>query len=151
MSNQSTSIEIDIMSWLPLHHAVMNGQLDMFKLLVEAGASIVAPSLRGCRCNQSYLHGTDRCYGQSPEWSPLHTAICYGQTHVAKWLLENGAPIWTGPETNALHDAAQHGSLELISFILDNGYQTDIYELNETRLSPVWHAYRNDQCENPKV
>ncbi|KAK4226729.1 ankyrin repeat-containing domain protein [Podospora fimiseda] len=132
-----------------LHPAVMNGHLDMVKLLVDAGASITAPSRRLCLCEEHPLHGDPKPSKRGSFYPPLHSAICFGQDHIAKWLLQQGAPTtWSAeflPITTALHCAASLGRVEMISFIIQEGYQTDIHELDSMTFSPIWRAYQHDQ------
>ncbi|KAK3987580.1 hypothetical protein QBC44DRAFT_118006 [Cladorrhinum sp. PSN332] len=141
--------DIDRTAWTPLHHAIVNGDMDMVKFLVEAGASVNAPSIEACHCTDKLLHEEPRGYwfGNYQKRRPLHTAICYGQIHIAKYLLQNGASIETSERNTALHEAAERGHSELVSFILDNGYNDDIHQLDGMKLSPIWRAYLNDQWE----
>ena len=59
-----------------------------------------------------------------------------------------GGPSLTDPEpaSTALHDAARFGQVDMIRFILDGGYQTDVQELDDRQLSPLWYAYAQNQC-----
>jgi hypothetical protein len=34
----------------------------------------------------------------------------------------------------------------MIRFILDGGYQTDVQEVDDRQLSPLWYAYVQNQC-----
>ncbi|KAF5026531.1 hypothetical protein F66182_1391 [Fusarium sp. NRRL 66182] len=87
--------------WEAIHVAASKGRIDMVEVLLDAGASIEAPSWGVCLCRPHLpidaftesqavdeeeledLHGGN--------WTPLHVAICHGEYETAKFLLERGA------------------------------------------------------------
>ncbi|KAM0196940.1 hypothetical protein ACHAPA_006144 [Fusarium lateritium] len=91
--------------WEAIHVAASKGRIDMIEVLLDAGASIEAPSWGVCLCrphlpieafNESQavdegeledLHGGN--------WTPLHVAICHQQLETAKFLLKRGASTVT--------------------------------------------------------
>lgn len=47
VNNRADVTVCDQFCWTPLHHAAYAGQVDLIKLLVEAGAPVDAPTLYG--------------------------------------------------------------------------------------------------------
>ena len=88
----------------PLHLAVIEGNIEVTKLLISEGANIEV---------------TDSKWGSSP----LLYACQNGRTKIVKLLVEMGADIEakSDDDTSAIHFAAQSGKSDLIDFLLQNG------------------------------
>ena len=85
----------------PLHLAVIEGNIEVTKLLISEGANIEV---------------TDSKWGSSP----LLYACQNGRTKIVKLLVEMGADIKaeSDDDTSAIHFAAQSGKSDLIDFLL---------------------------------
>lgn len=86
----------------PLHLAVINGNLDSVRMLIDAGAQV---------------HHCERKRGANP----LHLAVMHGQHEIARYLLENTsvtieAGLFDG--NTALHLAAQQRDGEMCKILL---------------------------------
>lgn len=86
-----------------LEYAVLRGQLDVVRMLLQLGAN---PSLVGTDGN-----------------TPLHDACLKGQVEIAKLLIEKGAEVGARSKagTLPLHDAAMAGNASIIALLLRNG------------------------------
>ncbi|KAF4449826.1 Alpha-latrotoxin-Lt1a [Fusarium austroafricanum] len=87
--------------WEAIHVAASKGRIDIIEILLDAGASIDAPSWGVCLCRP---HLPIDAFSESPavdeaeledlhggNWTPLHVAICHKKFETAKFLLERGA------------------------------------------------------------
>ncbi|KAF4963284.1 hypothetical protein FSARC_8686 [Fusarium sarcochroum] len=87
--------------WEAIHVAASKGRIDMIEILLDAGASIEAPSWGVCLCRP---HLPIAAFSESQavdeeeledlhggNWTPLHVAICHGKYDTAKFLLKRGA------------------------------------------------------------
>ncbi|KAL4722752.1 hypothetical protein ACLX1H_009987 [Fusarium chlamydosporum] len=87
--------------WEAIHVAASKGRNDMIEILLDAGASIDAPSWGVCLCRP---HLPIEAFSESQavdeeeledlhggNWTPLHVAICHKQYETAKFLLRRGA------------------------------------------------------------
>ena len=97
----------------PLHYAVINGNLELMKLLLESGADPDAQSRTG--------------------YSPLHAAAALSEYAAAKILLDSGAEAdianrrgWT-----PLMEAARLGRLETAGLLAARGASLDLKDLEE--------------------
>lgn len=73
----------DQFNWTPLHHACHAGQLDIIKLLLEAGASVDPPTLNGA--------------------TPLMRAIESCRPSCVEYLIKAGAKINAVNKTGTVH------------------------------------------------
>ena len=92
--------------WTPLHLAAFFGRLELVKLLLDAGASMLTISNN----NESNL--------------PINAAAAGRRNDVVRLLVERGCP----PDARAsdqgytaLHLAANNGNVELVEFLLRSG------------------------------
>jgi ankyrin repeat protein len=92
--------------WTPLHLAAFFGRLELVRLLLDAGASMLAKSTN----NESNL--------------PINAAAAGRRTDVVRLLVARGCP----PDARAsdvgytpLHLAANNGNAELVEFLLQSG------------------------------
>ena len=88
----------DMYSAPPLHFAVLAGELDLVRLLLDRGASVDSKELR---------HGS----------TALHVAASRGQADVAQHLIERGAEVNARNKERGhtpLHEAARGGEPEFV-------------------------------------
>ncbi|KAK2715627.1 hypothetical protein QYM36_010262 [Artemia franciscana] len=92
-----------------LHYAAEEGSQDVCQILVSYGADV--------NCLTSEI--SDKRYNETP----LHLAILYNETCVAKYLLKNGADhsLRDGFGKTALHNAALKGNLDVFKQLVLNG------------------------------
>ncbi|TPX08843.1 uncharacterized protein E0L32_009661 [Thyridium curvatum] len=135
---------IDIVCTLS-HVAAASGHNDVIKWLVSHGADLQLGIWRygfspkfaptpdrvscGCDCTLWTLASWDRGLNPSPNWTPLHMAICHGQTRTVQLLLAHGVTAdMTWPprsaETtdeeeyiSALAVAASHGYADIVKLL----------------------------------
>jgi len=92
----------------PLHLAAVEGQLDIVKSLVTAGAYVNLPNLDGL--------------------TPLHAAIQAGRADIAQFLILNG--IFINQQDiegdTPLHWAIRHGQYQMLNLLLDQGAAFDV-------------------------
>ena len=81
--------------------AGFNGQLDVIRVLLEAGADV----------NQSGENG----------WTALMRASYRGHIEVMQFLIDNGADVNAGGHVYALSWAAENGWLEAVDLLLESG------------------------------
>lgn len=140
--------------WEAIHVAASKGRIDMMEILLDAGASIDAPSWGVCLCRP---HLPIEAFSESQaveegeledlhggNWTPLHVAICHGHHEAAKFLLERGAStvIYQG-----------------IDFELDpNGFWRDDDDEEETtedsgrfKLTALHHAAKENMLDLLKL
>lgn len=90
----------------PLMVAAQYGQLEVVRVLVEAGARIN--------------------YDDARRTTPLHAAAEGGNIEVARFLLEHGADLTASSyQGTALHRAAMHGKLGMVKFLIESGGQVN--------------------------
>ncbi|QPC79465.1 hypothetical protein HYE68_010217 [Fusarium pseudograminearum] len=87
--------------WEAIHVAASKGRIDMIEILLDAGASIDAPSWGVCLCRphlpiEAFSESQAVDEGELEDlhggnWTPLHVAICHGELDTAKFLLKRGA------------------------------------------------------------
>ena len=89
--------------WSPLPGALLSGQVDCARTLLDYGADINA---------------VDRC-----DYTSLHYASYYDNLHVIRFLLEHGANLnaQTVNHETALHLALRRGHFEAVRLLLDHG------------------------------
>ncbi|XP_072387018.1 uncharacterized protein [Diabrotica undecimpunctata] len=87
----------------PLHFATVNNDLEMTRLLTEAGANMQCPN----------------SYGNLP----IHIATEYGYVEIVKYFFENGIDVDIRNESSGmtpLHMAACGGYIEIVDYLLLN-------------------------------
>ena len=119
-----------------LSGAVVKGQTDLVKVLLEHGAEVNARSSQGAtplddaalkgRVEVARLllqHGADVKARNSYGGTPLHDAALGGHADVVELLLENGAAIDARDDSGAtpLYQAAAWGRLEVVDLLLRKG------------------------------
>lgn len=113
----------------PLHVAAKFGQDDAVRWLLQHGARIEASAHNLCACQHGATDAVnddefEPCH--SPLCTPLHIAICSGQSSTAMLLLQRGAnagPMWSWNSegtTTALHTAARCGDAAMVRHLLDS-------------------------------
>ncbi|XP_077997116.1 putative palmitoyltransferase ZDHHC13 [Glandiceps talaboti] len=109
-----------------LHYAAKNQHLDIFKLLLDAGAErdnedlIVAAADGDIEKVKFYLeNGYDVNYGAGYKRTSLHYAADNGHFDICKLLLEAGAKI---DAVGEFLIAAGSGNIEKVKSCLENGY-----------------------------
>jgi ankyrin repeat protein len=113
----------------PLHVAAREGQTEVVRLLIAAGADVKALDDHPAEeFRRQYTDG----------WTPLHFAAMTGQTAVAAILLDHGADVNAADQRGkgtALHYAAWAGNAELVKLLLARGANRDAKdEMNRTPL-----------------
>jgi Ankyrin repeats (3 copies) len=88
---------------IKLYHAIEKGSEDQIRQFLEAGVDINKNKI----CPNCYMNGE----------TPLEHAARYGNPHMVKLLLENGAL----PVGDELCFAADEGHVDVINILLDNG------------------------------
>jgi ankyrin repeat protein len=160
--------------WLPVHFAVMQGSPScVVDALIEAGASIKAPTTSGCsaawlaarystvnnkavdRCRQLpvlFSMGASVKHYSSNHGSLLHAAAGSGSVDVLLLLLEKGLTLassdWkyrTGKKQTPLHCAAQGGHVAMVQLLLDKGSDVkDTDSDGNTALRLCLHGPKDD-------
>ena len=94
-----------------LHWAALNGNVEMARLLLEAGATLKAATRLGAH-------------------TPLHVAAKESHGEVVAILAEAGADVAAATETGAmpLHFAAASGDVHAVTVLLDHGAPVDARE-----------------------
>ncbi|KAI1246964.1 hypothetical protein MGN70_010849 [Eutypa lata] len=140
-----------------LHLAVREGQLDLLKVLLQRDHPIDAGSSHFC-CVPWRSDYRPRLPWH--DWfqyhlTPLHAALCFGQSEIAQFLIKSGAsisggefayqaplvpggPVRTG--ATALHLACGCGDLSTAKFLIEEKYMKDI-DAQDMRARDV-HATR---------
>lgn len=141
-----------------LHLAVREGQLGLLKVLLRHGHAIDVASCHFC-CVP--WRSETRLNLPWHDWfqyhlTPLHTALCFGQSEIAQFLIKSGAsihgvefayqnplipggPVRTG--ATALHLACGCGDLPTAKFLIQEGYIKDIDAQDVRGYSPLWYAF----------
>ncbi|KAI5837291.1 ankyrin repeat-containing domain protein [Morchella snyderi] len=98
--------------YTPLQRAAENGDIDLIKLLLDAGAEV------------------NRKTATQDHPTPLHAAAGNGHLETVKFLIDAGAELdaeaanTTG--ATALQTAAERGHIEVVKLLLDHGARVDI-------------------------
>ncbi len=106
---------------MPLHLAASGGNLEIVKMLVEAGADVNA--------------------GDNENDTPLHiSAMDTSKAAISYYLLEHGASVNYEDQfkTTPFHFAAIGGDIALISLMLDKG--ANVNAANANRITPLCYA-----------
>jgi cytohesin len=104
-----------------LHEAILHGQTDLVRVLLEGGAD---PNR------------------QSPEGStPLDDACLKGEKEIVSLLIAHGAKVGVRNKSGAtpLHDAALGGNRDVIQLLLEHGAEIDARD-QESGASPLFYA-----------
>ncbi|GAB1317873.1 Ankyrin repeat domain-containing protein 17 [Madurella fahalii] len=135
-------------SWSPIHVAVLRGDNDAVRLLLDHGANIDARCSGLCDCAGPDVEVEDD-FGDSimpnknrPVWTPLHVAICTGNEDTARLLITLGASNLVGVllrqkipwnyfnchlRITALQSAAWLGSVQMCKLLLEHpGFDVSI-------------------------
>jgi ankyrin repeat protein len=113
----------------PLHYAVLGGNEDTVRYLVEKGARVNAKNIF--------------------QESALHWACKEGNPNVVRYLLQHSASFLAlDSEGNTpMHWAAEHDQEEIIRILLDHGDETSSRIKNEDGRTPRGLAERNKSKE----
>lgn len=149
----------------PVHVAAKHGHVEVVRWLLDHGANLEALSQRYCDCPAFPRLIRDpvqrTALPLTPLWSPLHTAVCYGNTEVAILFLERGAslivsqreedvrPRWLTSRRDYLvanvtvmHTAAAANNVAVIDFIVDRKL-AGLSCQDTTGYSPLHYAATN--------
>jgi ankyrin repeat protein len=139
----------------PLHTAVVKGNVDVMKLLLEHGAHVASvdrnectplyeASQRGRLDIVSLLldHGADVNYQDKYGWTALLEASFEGELEVAQILLQHGATADIGNTDGStpLISASRHGHPDVVRLLLQSGATVDLPDNNG--LTPLMSASR---------
>ncbi|KXJ11019.1 ankyrin-1 [Exaiptasia diaphana] len=117
-------------NWHPLHEACKNGNLQIAKTLISAGAPVNTPSeFKGCK-----------------PWSPLHIATREGNLDCVNMLIDAGADVQAknaGGHTS-LHEAAYRGFTGIVKRLLQENANSN--SQNNQKRTPLHEA-----CAQGKV
>lgn len=123
--------------------AVFRGNTNLVVELLKRGAASNA------RCGYGWLDGAEPVRrgqaGMHSGGTPLHMACLFGDTPMARLLLDAGADVNVGNDCNwrPLHTAADGRNLDLAKLLLAHG--ADVNGEDETGSTPLQRAvYRND-------
>lgn len=141
-----------------LHLAVREGQLDLLKVLLQRDHPIDAGSSHFC-CVPWRSDYRPRLPWH--DWfqyhlTPLHAALCFGQSEIAQFLIKSGAsisggefayqaplvpggPVRTG--ATALHLACGCGDLSTAKFLIEEKYMKDIDAQDMRGYTPLWYSF----------
>ena len=106
--------------------AAKNGDVNLVKILIKAGAKIDAKD--------------------KSQWQPLHTACVYDHIEVVKTLLKSGANVNAvivnefNVGQTALHIANSNGNVEMVETLLANGAKVNDRDADKT--IPLQNALR---------
>lgn len=116
-----------------LHWAAANGDFELAKLLMYAGAHLEAVTRHGSH-------------------TPLHVAAASGRGEVVRALVEAGANVaaTTTAGVTALHQAARAGSVEAVTALLEHGAEVDAQE-SAWQQTPLVFAAALDRAEVIRV
>lgn len=104
----------------PLMWAAQNGNLEIFKVLLEGGAN-------------ASLHNKD-------EGSALHIASSEGHLDIIKVLIHNGVDINFSPNGSApIHNACSWNHFNVVKYLISKG--VDINKCDEENNTPLDYAY----------
>ena len=143
--------------WTPLHAAAKYGFIEIVKLLLDYGADINALARGYCGC--SYPVDSLPKFNKTPVvplWTPLHTAICSGNEHIACFLLWRGASTFVSTRgvgsklerVTALHSACFSGCAHVYQYLIGERYQTDINCEDHLGMTPMSYAYYAAQWDS---
>lgn len=139
----------------PLQFTVLQGRLDMARMLVESGAELNTcwePLGRGPRRHSNIHTHPDlpmtsknrfgNCGMRGECMTALHFAICEGHDDVARFLLDNHAILRANNYApSALHLAARYKRINMMLYILDNDKSGQARHLLESsQPSPLHYA-----------
>jgi Ankyrin repeats (3 copies)/Ankyrin repeats (many copies) len=144
---------------MPLHFAASNDDLDVARLLLEAGADVKSKNKDGdtpIHYASSYGHvevaamllaaGADVKAKKEFGDTPLHFAAHEGHLAVARLLIEEGGEVNASDEAGGtpLHYAAVNGHVDMCKLLLDRG--ADVTAFDEDGRTPLDMA---TSCEEP--
>jgi len=109
-----------------LHNAVMIGNIDLVKLLVENGANFDTELPRQNPKHQGL--------------TPIVYAVINNKKNIVSYLLEKGVDVdrKLNSETTILHHASAHNHIDLVKFIISK--KADLNSQDEIGLRPLHYA-----------
>jgi len=143
-----------------LHEAVLEGDLQRVKKLLEQGANVNARNTVGwtplhLAAEKGYLEvarllvekGADVNARDDDGTTPLHFAALWGHLEVARLLVEKGADVDARNNfgTTPLHYAALGGHLEVARLLVEKG--ADVDARNNNGWTPLHYAAPNGHLE----
>ncbi|KAM7216912.1 Ankyrin repeat-containing domain protein [Rhypophila decipiens] len=122
----------------PLHYAAKGGHVHVAQWLIDHDADVKALSHGICNCGYEYEPDVEDYHEDTPQWIPLHTALCYGQLNVAMLLIDHGSSLdMREPGNNrrsrrdSIHQHALHLAAERCFLsIIDRLVSTPTFNVN---------------------
>lgn len=123
-----------------LFEAVLSGQEDTVKLLLDNGSEVRVKCHEYCGC----------CYWRRDNFTTaLHLAAREGHLKIVKLLLRRGADIF---DTNSSNETALHASVKhppVVEYLLSKGARNDVPKINKN--TPLHKAVASDCLESVKL
>lgn len=109
----------------PLHHAALNGNLELISLLLESQAAVDIRDQKGKETHDDVLQLSVRwtrpvfTHCGSAGMRPLHYAAWQGKAEPMKMLLKSGSSVNGQSDEGQipLHLSAQHGHYDVVSIM----------------------------------
>lgn len=160
----SAELTLLFRAWAPIHVAVLLGDNEAVRLLLEHGADANAQCAGLCDCAIPDLRRPDYSttiddsvapHRLRPVWTPLHVAFCTGNEDAARLLISKGASPFVGAlvhqpsalslkarlRITALQNAAWIGSVSLCQLLLETGrFRRTINHANRCRQTVLNYA-----------
>ncbi|XP_065577154.1 serine/threonine-protein phosphatase 6 regulatory ankyrin repeat subunit C-like [Artemia franciscana] len=145
----------------PLHLAVISGDLEVIKMVLDKGADVNARDIYGesplhlaasSRCSQTVVEcllkfGADVHIRNSEQLSPLHLAAHCGHTQTVECLLRSGADVNARDvkDRSPLHLAARHGHTQTAECLSRCGAEVNARDVKDR--SPLHLAARHGHTQ----
>lgn len=132
-----------------LHFAIIEGNVEMVKLLLARGADPEGTNNYGTtplQTSMTYKHNEITILliekganvnarvqsGQAEGWTPLRMAAHNGDAHIAELLIKKGADLNTPDKSGItpLHSAAYFGHINVIKVLLDNKANVNVRDMD---------------------
>lgn len=137
----------------PIHLAASKGDVDILKILIDAGAKVDVRSPHGSTPLESAVlnghlkvvqmiveHGANIDSQDSRYYTPLHHATTLNRLEIVKYLVEKGADIRAKVYDGslAIHIAAMNDNREIVELFLNKGLSVD--EIGYRGQTPLFYA-----------
>jgi ankyrin repeat protein len=149
-------------AWGPIHVAVILGDVELARLLLEHGADVNAQCSGLCDCAAPGLTGEDEPnesvapHKMRSVWTPLHVAMCSGNEEMVRLLISHGASTFVGSlvtqsahlnrkarlAITAFQNAAWIGSTRICRILLDTDrrFRKDLDRINRRKQTALHYA-----------
>ncbi|KAK4215343.1 ankyrin repeat-containing domain protein [Rhypophila decipiens] len=122
-----TDFDCDTANGTPLHYAAKGGHVHVAQWLIDHDADVNALSHGICNCGYEYEPDVEDYHEDTPQWIPLHTALCYGQLNVAMLLIDHAVAPDAGRQSLEIHNTIDRLlSLGAAINAVDNGGMTPL-------------------------